>query len=86
MPIYSFSVGNFKRVKDSVLASYKKITQINRKTATLAMTDFEFLTDDYSVARSVFGEKYEVVANFGEKTYVYKEKEVLPEQVILTER
>ena len=50
------------------------------------MTDFEVVTDDYLVQRSVFGDKYEIVANFSEKVYYHGEKEVKPLDFIIEEK
>jgi hypothetical protein len=40
------------------------------------MTDFEVLSTDYKLQRSVFGDKYEVVANFSDKVRDYNGKAV----------
>ena len=85
-PLYSFTVGNFEKVKEDVLTSYRAITEVCKKVATLPMTDFEVVTDDYLVQRSVFGDKYEIVANFSEKVYYHGEKEVKPLDFIIEEK
>ncbi len=73
-PLYSFFVKDFGRLKESIIYSYKKITSIHKKVAELPMTDFKILTDDYQVQKSVFGDKYEVIVNFSEESYTYKNK------------
>lgn len=84
-PIYSFKVGKFKELKNDMIESYKVITELHKKTAMLPMTDFEVLTEDYKVQKSVFGENTEVVANFSETPYIYKGKEIAPKGVISIE-
>lgn len=37
----------------------------------LPMTDYEVLTEDYTVQRTAFGNQYEVVANFGSLPFLY---------------
>lgn len=36
------------------------------------MTDFEVITDDFFIQRSVFGEKYEIIVNFSDESFSYK--------------
>ncbi len=70
-PLFSFAVGNFPVLKETIIEAYKKVTQIHEKIATLPMTDFEIITEDYCLQRSVFGNKYEVIVNFSDKDYEY---------------
>ena len=49
------------------------------------MTDFQVLRDDYQVQRSVFGDKYEVIVNFSEESYTYKNKLILPDDLLFEE-
>ena len=75
-PLYSFKVGNFEKLKEAILYSYKKITPIHSKIATLPMTDYEVLSEDYMLQTSVFGEKYRVVANFSNEDREYNGKTI----------
>lgn len=77
-PLYSFSEKDFEIVKESVLWSYKKITGIHEKIALLPMTEFENMTNNYQVQKSVFGDKYEIVANFSENEYMYNGNKIKP--------
>ena len=77
-PLYSFFVKNFERLLEDILESYQKITAVHEKVATLPMTSFESLTDDHRVQRSVFGERYEIVANFSDSVYVFGGHEISP--------
>ena len=70
-PLYSFFVKDFEYLENDIISSYKLISEVHQKVATLPMTDFEVLSDDYNLQRSVFGNKYEVVANFSDKPRVY---------------
>lgn len=84
-PLYSFFVKNFAQLKEAILTSYKKITAIHQRVATLPMTDFEILTDDYTVQRSVFGDRYEVLVNFSEAPRTYGGKVIPPMDVLFGE-
>lgn len=84
-PLYSFFIKDFGQLKDSIIYSYKKITDIHKKVALLPMTDFKILTDDYQIQKSVFGEKYEIVVNFSDKDYVYNNTVIAPEDLLLEE-
>lgn len=84
-PLYSFLAKDFDQLKDTILYSYKKITNIHKKIAELPMTDFEILKDDYKVQKSVFGDKYEVVVNFSEENYIYKNKLIPPDDLLFEE-
>lgn len=70
-PLYSFFVKDFEYLENDIISSYKLISEVHQKVAALPMTDFEVLSDDYNLQRSVFGNKYEVVANFSDKPRVY---------------
>lgn len=84
-PLFSFTVGNFPLLKETIIEAYKKVTKIHEKTATLPMTDFEIVTDDYDLQRSVFGDRYEVIVNFSDKNYKYNGKTVLPNDILFRE-
>ena len=84
-PLYSFFVKDFEKLKDSIVSSYKTINAIHKKVAELPMTDFQVLRDDYQVQRSVFGDKYEVIVNFSEESYTYKNKLILPDDLLFEE-
>lgn len=79
VPLYSFFVKDFARLKMDILESYHRIRSVLQKVATLPMTDFTSLTEDGTVQRSVFGGRYEVVANFSPLAYRYSDKTVAPE-------
>ena len=70
-PLYSFFLKNYETIKPYLLESYNKITKVHSKVASLPMTDYEVLTDDYMAQTTVFGDQYRVIANFGETDYTY---------------
>ena len=70
-PLYSCFIKDFNELFEDILSSYKRISAVHKRVATLNMTDFEILSDDYKLQRSVFGDKYEVVANFSDEERFY---------------
>lgn len=84
-PLYSFSVGDFPLLKEPILQSYCQITAVHEKVATLPMTDFAVLTEDYKVQRSVFGDRYEVVVNFSDVPYLYEDTTIPPKDMLFGE-
>ena len=70
-PLYSCSIKDFEELYNDIVLSYKKITEVHEKVAELPMTDFEVLSKDYKLQRSIFDDKYEVVANFSDEDRFY---------------
>ncbi|MBR3942602.1 MAG: hypothetical protein IKJ55_04525 [Clostridia bacterium] len=85
-PLYSFFLKNYETVKPYILESYEKITKVHEKIACLPMTDYQVLTNDYSVQTTVFGDRYRVVANFGETDFVYEGKMVKSKDLLFYEQ
>ena len=65
-----------------IVESYKKKTFVTQKTATLHMTDYMVLNDDYTLQKTVFGDKYCVVANFSDKEMSYENFKVAPKDYL----
>lgn len=84
-PLYSFSVGDYKYIRDDIIRSYKEISSVHSMVAGLPMTDFKILSDDYKIQKSVFGRKYEVIANFSDNDTVYKGKMISPKCFLFCE-
>ena len=49
--------------------TYEVLSPLNRLTATLPMTDHEFVSDQPRVERSRFGEDVEILVNYGPEPY-----------------
>ena len=78
-------MGDYERLKDKILDSYKKINDVHEKIALLPMTDFQILTDDFNIQKSVFGDKYEVVVNFSDNEYLYNDIKISPCDMLFKE-
>lgn len=85
-PLYSFKVSDYEKLKPAILDSYNRICAVHSKIATLKMTDYEVLSDDYMLQRSVFGDKYEIIVNFSDTDREYNGKTVLRENMIFQEK
>ena len=66
-PLYSFSLKDYEMLKPSILDSYKRISEVHSRVATLKMTDYRVLSDDYMLQCSEFGGKYRVTVNFSDE-------------------
>ena len=70
-PLYSFSLKDYEALKPAILDSYKRIGAVHSKVATLKMTDYRVLSEDYMLQTSEFGEKYRVTVNFSDTDREY---------------
>jgi hypothetical protein len=77
-PVYMFDEAFWKAHRDRFAASYQAAAIPARATAYAAMSDFEILSEDRSVQRSVFSNGVEVTVNFGAKPWVMEDGGVLP--------
>lgn len=84
-PLYSFPMREFDKLKEHILFSYHKITAVHEKVATLPMTDYQVLTEDYALQTTVFGNKYRVVANFSSDPQTYKGYTIPQKDFVLIE-
>lgn len=84
-PLYSFKVSDYERLKPAIIDSYKRIGEVHSKVATLKMTDYEVLSDDYMLQRSVFGNKYEIIVNFSDTECEYNGKTVGAQDMLFYE-
>ena len=61
--------GKFNRIDQFIKNTYEFLSPLHKLTATMPMTDHEFLSEDRMVERTVFGTDVEVIVNYGEKDY-----------------
>ena len=72
-PLYSFKICDFETEKTDILESYRRIYEVISKVGMLKMTDWQVLSDDYSLQKTVFGDRYEVIANFSDREVTYQD-------------
>jgi hypothetical protein len=85
-PLYSFKVSDYEKLKPAILDSYKRICEVHSKIATLKMTDYEVLSGDYTLQRSAFGDKYEIIVNFSNTAREYNGKIIPAQDMIFIEK
>src|SRR5262249_39246670 len=68
-PLYHLNIAEFEKRKPQIKRHYDFFSPLHRETALLPLTGFERLTPDGMVQRTVFGDKIEIVANFGTEDF-----------------
>ncbi len=81
-PLYHMNLQEFEKHKKRMKAHYDFFSPLHRELALLPLTDFSWLTADRMVQRTVFGDRVEMVANFAEEDFRYRET-VIPKRSIL---
>ncbi|MGB7161162.1 MAG: glycoside hydrolase, partial [Tepidisphaeraceae bacterium] len=81
-PMYHLNRAEFKKHRERITAQYAFFSTLHRELALLPMTHFQWLTDDRQVQRTVFGDKVEMVANFGEKPFDHAGTQVPPRSIM----
>ena len=64
-PLYHLNLEEFQKRKQQIQRHYEFFSPLHRQLAELPMTDFQWLTPDRSVQMTTFGDKMDLVANFG---------------------
>jgi hypothetical protein len=85
-PLYHLNVQEFQRRKAQIKRHYEFFSPLHRETALLPMTGFQWLTPDGTVQRTVFGDRIEVVANFGPSDFRYGDSTLGKESILVTRR
>ncbi len=70
-PLYHMNLDEFEKHGDRIRAHYGFFSPLHRELALLPMMDFQWLTPDRLVQRAVFGDRVELIANFGEGPFAY---------------
>ena len=68
-PLYHLNRQEFQRRKAQIKAHYDFFSPLHRELGLLPLTDFNWLTGDQLVQQTVFGDKVELIANFGEQDF-----------------
>jgi hypothetical protein len=77
-PLYSFSVDTWDIYKKQIAESYAKTVPFAKALYGMRMTDFEYLTEDRLVQKTVFSNATQVIVNFGDEPYRYDGKKIAP--------
>jgi hypothetical protein len=84
-PLYHLNLQEFAKQSPQMKKHHDFFSPLHRETGLLPLTEFEWLTPDRLVQRTMFGDKIQMVANFREADFTF-EKTVLPAQSILAQR
>ena len=72
-PLYHLNTARFSKHKDWIKRHYAFFSPLHRQIGGQAMTDFEWLTEDKLVQRTVFADTVEIFANFGTERFADKD-------------
>jgi len=81
-PLYHMNLEEFEKHRDRIKAHQAFFSPLHRELGLLPMTDFEWLTPDRMVQRTVFGDGTEMVANFTGDGFVYGGAIIPPRSVL----
>ena len=81
-PMYHMNLDEFRKHKRRIKSHYDFFSPLHRELGLLPMTDFAWLTRDRMVQRTVFGDRVEMVANFGMEEFKYQGK-LIPKRSVL---
>ncbi|MBN1477207.1 hypothetical protein JXA47_10675 [Candidatus Sumerlaeota bacterium] len=84
-PLYAMNLREFARHRDRMVATHEFFSPLHRETALLPLTDFEWLTEDRLVQRTVYGDEIALVANFSEEVFEFGGTEI-PARSVMSER
>jgi hypothetical protein len=81
-PLYHMNRAEWERRKDAITAHYAFFSLLHREAALLPMTDFRWLDETRQTQRTVFGDKIQLVANFGDASIEYQHTAVPPRSIL----
>lgn len=73
-PLYSFAATQWNMLKEEIVESYKRTVLLARNLAMCRMTDFEYLSADRMVQKTVFSDGTQIIVNFGDADFIYEDK------------
>lgn len=82
-PLYHLNLDEFAKYKEQITKHYQVFSPIHQIAGLLPMTDFQWLSEDQLVQRTVFGEEVEMVANFKEQTVSYINEEIPAKSILI---
>ncbi len=68
-PLYHLNTARFSKHKDWIKRHYAFFSPLHREIGGKPMTDFEWLTEDKLVQRTMFADTVEIFANFGTEPF-----------------
>lgn len=80
-PLYHLNRAEFQRRKDGIKAHFEFFSPLHRELSLLPLTDFQWLTEDRLVQRTVFGDRIDLLANFGDAEFTGNNVNVTPHSI-----
>lgn len=71
-PLYHINLDEFDRHRDIIKRHYDFFSPLHRQVGFAQMTDFNWLSSDRMLQRTIFGDKVEIVANFSHESRRYQ--------------
>lgn len=81
-PLYHIDTESWKKDKEKIVNHTKIFSKLHEKALLQEMTDFEYLNEEKTVQKTVYGKDIYVIVNFGKSEFKY-ENEVLKENEAL---
>ena len=81
-PMYHMNLDEFRKHREVMKRYCGFFSPIHRELGFSQMTDFAWLTPDRLVQRTVFSDKAEMVANFGERAFEYQGTPIPPKSIL----
>ena len=82
-PLYHLNPSELQTRKEQLKRHYDFFSPLHRETALLPMTDFQWLTPDGTVQRTSFGNKIEILANFGSTAFQAGDTHVATRSILI---
>ena len=81
-PLYHLNIDEFSKHKAWIKRYYTFFSPLHKQIGGKVMTDFQWLSEDKLVQRTEFGDKVEILANFGTDLFRYKGVIVMGRNVV----
>jgi hypothetical protein len=81
-PLYHMNLDEFAKHRETMKRYYKFFSPLHRELGFLQMTDFNWLSPDRLLQRTVLGDKVELVANFSHEARQYGELAIPAQSIV----
>ena len=82
-PLYHLNLDEWAKNKGRILQQYQAFSPLHRITGQLPMTGFEWLSADHRVQKTTFGNRIELIANYGSTPLTCSSDTSIPSMAIL---
>ena len=82
-PLWHLDDVEWEKYKTAIADHYSVWSDFSRQAVLLEMTDFEYVTPEGSVQKTVYGSELSAVANFSDSIYQYEDIEIPAHSVLI---